>query len=402
MNTLIDLPKAVAIVSNSDDRLYQFRAPVMKTLLEHGVRVYAIAPSGQSVSEIESLGAEFVPWRLDRRSVNPISEAMSLARLTRIYQRLKPDLVHHFTIKPNVYGAIAARITGVPVVVGGVTGLGYAFAPGGRRRGILRSFASLLHRVSAALSDRTVFQTAHDADLLFGVSGTLRSKALVVPGGSSVDLAAFSQNSVSPKDQDEMRATLGIGKDALVVTMASRLLYDKGILEYVEAARTIRARRSDTIFVLAGARDPGNPNSVTEEDLNKWVESGHILIAGHVGDMPCLLSISDIVVLPTYYPEGIPRVLIEASAMGRSIVSTTIPGVGEIVEDDINGTLVPPRDVPSLVSAIEELLDNPKMRSDYGAAGRRKAERDYDDKVVAERYISEYRRLWTARRAGAK
>ena len=296
---------------------------------------------------------------------------------------------------------MAARLAGVPVVVGGVTGLGYPFATGGRLRGLLRSFARLLYRQSAALSDQLIFEIAHDADLLFGASGALRSKALVIPGGSSVDLSAFSPDSVSRKDREEMRASLGITSNALVVTMASRLLYDKGVLEYVEAARTIKASRADTFFVLAGASDPGNRESVTKEDLDKWAESGDVVIAGHVSDMPCLLSISDIVVLPSYH-EGIPRVLIEAAAMGRPIVSTSIPGVAEIVEDSANGSLVPPRDVPSLVTAIEGLLDNPKMRSDYGAAGRRKAEREYDDKVVAERYLSEYRRLWSAKHAGAK
>ncbi len=398
---MTDLPKSVAIVSNSDERLYQFRAPIMRALLDNGIRVYAIAPPGRFVEEIESLGVEFVPWRLDRRSVNPISEVISLVRLVRIYRRLKPDVVQHFTIKPNLYGAIAARLSGVTVVVGGVTGLGYAFAQDSRRR-VLRSFAALLYRMSAALSDRLIFQTAHDADLLFGASGAFRSKALVVPGGSSVDLAVFSPDSVNPKDQDEMRASLGIPANALVVTMASRLLYDKGVLEFVETARTIRAKREDTVFIMAGAADPANPDSVTNEDLNEWAESGDVLIAGHVSDMPRLLSISDIVVLPTYYPEGIPRVLIEAAAMRKPIVSTTIPGVAEIVEDGANGILVPPRDAPSLVSAIQELLDNPKTRSNYGAAGRLKAERDYDDKAVAERYLAEYRRLWAAKRLGAK
>ena len=155
VNPLTDLPQSVAIVSNSADRLYQFRAPIIRRLLESGIRVYAIAPPGQSISEIESLGAEFVPWPLDRRSVNPISEVRSLAGLVRIYRRLKPDVSQHFTIKPNVYGAIAARLAGVPVVVGGVTGLGYPFAPTGRLRGPLRSFARLLYRLSSALKRPT-------------------------------------------------------------------------------------------------------------------------------------------------------------------------------------------------------------------------------------------------------
>ena len=185
-----------------------------------------------------------------------------------------------------------------------------------------------------------------------------------------------------------------IGPDDLMVTMASRLLYDKGVSEYVEAAREIRSRRSDMYFVLAGERDPGNRDSVTSDDLDRWAEEGDILYVGYRDDMPSLLSTSDIIVLPTYYPEGIPRVLIEAAAMGKPIVSTTIPGVAEIVEDGVNGTLVPPRDANALAAAIEELLDRPELRSEYGAAGRRKAEGEYDDRDVARRYVEEYQRAW--------
>ena len=397
MKPLSDLPQSVAIVANSDDRLYRFRAPIVRRLLESNIRVYAVAPPGERVSDIESMGAEFVPWRLDRGSYSPVSAVRSLAELVAIYRRLKPDVVQHFTVKPNVYGAVAARIAGVPVVVGGVTGLGYLFIPGGPVRGFLRSLVRLLYRLSAALSDRLVFQTAHDVDLLFGSSGASRSKALVIPGGSSVDLVTFSQESVNREDREDMRASMSIGPDALVVTMASRLLYDKGVSEYVEAARTVRERRADTIFVLAGAGDPDNPGSVSRADLEEWTEAGDVLVAGHVSDMPVLLAVSDIVVLPTYYPEGIPRALIEAAAMGKPIVATTIPGVAEIVEDGVNGSLVPPRDTPSLAAAIEELLDNPRMRSEYAAAGRQKAENEYDDRVVAERYFEEYRRLWASK-----
>ena len=192
---------------------------------------------------------------------------------------------------------------------------------------------------------------------------------------------------------------MGIGPSELVVTMASRLLYDKGVAEYVEAARIIEESRSNVLILLAGERDPGNRDSVSAEDMNRWSEEGSIRYIGYRDDMPALLATSDVVVLPTYYPEGIPRVLIEAAAMSRPIVSTAIPGVAEIVEDGVNGTLVPPRDAVALAEAIENLLDDPQLRAEYGAAGRIKAEREYDDREVARRYVEEYQKAWTKARS---
>ena len=392
------MPRSVAITTNSGERLVRFRAPIVRALVERGVRVYAVAPAGDFAGEIEALGAEFVPWRLSRGSVNPFAEAASLASLVGIYRRLRPDVAQHFTIKPNVYGAIAGRLAGVPVVVGGVTGLGYAFAAGGRRSA-LRSVAGLLYRLAAALSDSVTFQTACDADLLFGSSGKARRKALVVPGGSGVDLAVFSMDAVSAEARRAVRGALGIAPGAPVVTMASRLLYDKGVVEFVEAARAIRALRPDAAFVLAGERDPGNRESVTERDLEAWRESGDVVLPGQVGDVPGLLAISDVVALPSYH-EGVPRSLIEAAAMGRAIVATDIPGAAAVVEDGVNGTLVAPRDAGALADAIGVLLDDAELRGRYGCAGRRKAEREFDERVVAEGYLAEYARLWAARGAG--
>ncbi len=392
MGTNCHLPAAVAIVSNSDANIYRFRAPIMRELLEEGARVYAVAPPGRFVSDIESMGVEFVPWNLSRRSLNPFLEIGPIFELTGIYRRLKPDLAQHFTVKPNVYGAIAAKVAGVPVVFGGVTGLGTAFASGGPLRPVLRLSVKLLYRLATALSDRVTFQTDHDARLLYGESGA--EKALVIRGGSSVDLATYNQDAVPQSERDRTRKELGIEPDDFIVTMASRLLYDKGVAEYVQAALIVRGSRSDVHLLLAGERDVGNRDSVTGEDLQQWSEEGSIKYVGYRDDMPALLAVSDVVVLPTYYPEGIPRVLIEAAAMSRPVVSTTIPGVAEIVEDGVNGILVPPRDADALAEAIENLLDDPELRAEYGRAGRLKAEREYDDREVAQRYVEEYRRAW--------
>ena len=390
------LPPSVAIVSNSDDSLYRFHNPIMKALVHAGLKVYAVSPPGPFVPDIEALGVEFVPWALSRRSLNPFTELVSLARLARIYRRISPGVVQHFTVKPNVYGAIAARLAGVPVVFSGVQGLGYAFGEGGGSRAALRLFLSALYKLTAMLSDRFVLLNSHDLERLFTAGSMFRHKAMVVPGGAGVDLREFSAGAVAEDRARALRESLGIDRDGPIVTMASRLLYDKGVVEYVEAAGTVRESRADAVFVLAGSPDPENPASVTFEDLEVWEEGGNIQVVGHVSDMPALLAASDVVVLPTYYPEGIPRILIEAAAMSKPIVSTTIPGVAEFVEDGVNGILVAPRDAGALAVAIETLLDSPRLRAEYGAAGRLKAEREYDDREVARRYVEEYQRAWTS------
>ena len=398
MGATSHLPPSVTIVSNSDESLYRFHNPIMKALVHAGLKVYAVSPPGPFVADIENLGVEFVPWALSRRSLNPFTEFASLVRLVRIYRNLRPQIVQHFTVKPNVYGAIAAKLAGVPVVFSGVQGLGYAFGEGGGMRAVLRVVLSMLYKLTALLSDRFVLLNSHDLERLFNEKSKFGHKAMVVQGGVGVDLREYSADAVSEEHAHALRKRLGIDQESLVVTMASRLLYDKGVAEYVEAADMVRKNRSGTVFVLAGSPDVENPATVTFDDLKTWDQSGSVRVVGHIADMPALLAASDIAVLPSY-SEGIPRVLIEAAAMSRPIVSTTIPGVAEIVEDGVNGILVPPRDADALAAAIEELLDNPSQRAEYGTAGRLKAEREYDDREVAQRYVEEYRRAWNEARS---
>ena len=236
---------------------------------------------------------------------------------------------------------------------------------GGIKRSVLRTGVRAFYELGTALSDRMTFQIGHDAQRLCGNSTRGRRKALVIPSGSSVDLDTFSQESVSQMEREKFRIELGLRPHDLVVTMASRLLYNKGVPEYVEAARSIRAKRRDAYFVLAGERDTGSRDSVTVDDLDAWANEGSIRHVGYRDDMPRLLASSDVVVLPTYYPEGIPRVLIEAAAMSRPIITTTIPGVTEVVEDGVNGSHVPPRGAGAFAAAIVALLDDSALRSKY-------------------------------------
>ena len=391
-----DLPRRVAIVTNSDESLYRFRAPLIKRLVEREVEVFAVAPAGPYVQRIECLGATFVPWNVGRRSLNPISELRSIVELAQIYRRVRPDLAQHFTVKPNLYGALAAKLSGVPLAFCGITGTGYAFSSGGTSRAVLRTLLSTWYKLASMLSDRLTFQTEDDVRSVLGSVNKFASKARVNPGGSGVDIQAFSPETIPEDRRAELRDKFGIRENSPVVTMASRLLWDKGVAEYVKAARALKESWVDACFVLAGAPDPGNPDTVGDSDVERWREDGFVLPVGHVQDMPALLSISDVVVLPSH-AEGIPRVLIEAAAMGKPAVGTNIPGIRAIVEHEVNGLIVPPRDADSLASAIERLLSCGDLRAQYGSAGRLKAEREFDDRRVAEWFVNEYRELWQAK-----
>ena len=390
-----DLPRSLAVVANTDSRIARFYKPILQDLVRAGVKVYAIAPPGDSVREIEDAGATFMPWHLDRLSLNPIADFGRVLALKRIYTHLQPDVVHHFTVKPNLYGALAAWLAGVPVVFMGVTGLGQVFSLSGLRQKLLRAGVLLLYRVAGKLSDRLIFQTQHDLDVLLGNS-LLRSKARVLPGGAGLDTRFYDPAKVSPALQARARADLNIRPDAPVVLMASRLLYEKGVGEYVEMAGMLNAKHPDVRFLLAGERDPGNADSVTLADTERWQREGIVSVIGFRTDIRVLLAIADVVVHPTYYPEGIPRVLIEAASMARPIVSTTIAGVEQIVSDGVNGIVVPPRDMQATALATEKLLDAPHLRTHYGNAGRRLAASRFDSRLVAERHMAEYRTAWAA------
>lgn len=390
-----DLPSTLAVVASTDVRIDHLYRPILRELVNAGVKVYAIAPPGEAAAHIEEAGAEFVPWPLDRRSLNPFSNIARVLHLIRIYSRIKPDMVHHYTVKPNLYGALAAWWCAVPVTFTGVTGLGQLFAPGGLPRRVLRMLVQLLYRVAAELSDRLLFQTRHDIDVLLG-NRAIRRKAQVIPGGAGVDIQFFDPRCVPQAERDAVRQELHIHRDTPVVLMASRLLHEKGVTDYVAAAHEVKAKDPNVRFLLAGARDPGNFGSVGVSEVERWRRGDSVDVLGFRDDVRALFALADIVVHPTYYPEGIPRVLIEAAAMGKPIVSTSIHGVEQILSNDVNGIVVPPRNAPAIAKALETLLGDAALRTRYGNAGRRWAKEHYDVRLVVERHMAEYRAAWSA------
>ncbi len=383
--------RTIAIVYNDDFYLHRFKGGLLRALSESGHTVYAIAPAGESVEAIENDGAKFIDWSLVRRGANPIRELQSLLALRSIYKRIRPDLVHHFTAKPRVYGAFAARLAGVPVVVASVNGLGYVYTGRSLKSSVVRPITTLLNRLAFGISEAVLFQN-HDDSRFFEETGMVSSKKIkYVPGGSGVDTAFFSPDAVDAAGSSALRGTLSIPVDAPVVVMIGRILTHKGVCEYVESARVVAGDRGAQ-FLLVGPADPGNPASIPQETLVEWGKKGYIRYLGERSDIRELMAMADVVVLPSYR-EGFPRVLLEAAAMGKPMVTTDTPGCRDVVDDGKNGLLVPVGDAGALASAVVKLLASPELRAQMGEAARGKALDEFDERRVTRDIIAIYDQL---------
>jgi N,N'-diacetylbacillosaminyl-diphospho-undecaprenol alpha-1,3-N-acetylgalactosaminyltransferase len=389
------LPSRIALVANQDEILYRFRMPIVRELVGRGVEVFAITPPGAYIDRIEANGAKFIPWHVSRSGRNPIAELASIARLAGILRTTRPGIVQSFHAKPNIYAPIAARIARVPVVVESVTGLGYVFTDGGGTgRAALKRLMFLLYRLSGALSSKVTFQNTDDIEILRTGHGIVSRKTQFIPGGSGVELDVFNPDAFSDDQRREMRASCGIDPEAPVVLMVGRLLLDKGVREFAEAARLVKSTWPEVMFVLVGPRDTGNRRVVPQELLDEWSGDGTLLYLGQREDVPALMAMSDIVAAPSYYREGVPRVLLEAAAMAKGLIATDMPGLRDVVSHGENGILIPPRDAGSLARAVMELLRDKDLRSQYGLASLERARKEFDSRKVVVAYVDLYESLW--------
>jgi glycosyltransferase involved in cell wall biosynthesis len=289
-----------------------------------------------------------------RKGVNPVSEARCLLALWRLYARLRPELVHHITIKPILYGGLAARWLRLPAVVHAVTGLGYVFSRQGMAAGAAR--VALRYAYRQALDYRaatTIFQNPDDVLEIWGASGHPRARII---RGAGVDPAEYPYHEEPPGTP--------------LVILASRMLWSKGVGDFIEAARRCRAAGLDSRFALVGDTDEGNPDAIPAECLRRWHAEGIVEWWGRRQDMPEVFRQSHVVALPTTYREGIPKVLIEAASTGRPLVATDMPGCREIVVDGANGYLVEPNCPQELYESLSKLIQNKNLRQRMGIRGR--------------------------------
>ena len=295
----------------------------------------------------------------------------------RVFRAERPDIVHTVAMKPVLYGAAAARLAGVPAVVGALTGLGYVFSSSDIKARLLRPLVRRALRWALGGARNTcIVQNPDDAALVAGLG--IERHRIVIVLGSGVDTARFVP---SPEPEGPLRAT-----------MVSRLLWDKGVSEFVEAARVARAQRPDLRFTLIGVPDEGNPAAVPLAQLEGWRDEGLVDWQGHRDDIPAVWRESHIAVLPSYR-EGLPKALLEAASCGRPLVAADAPGSREIARDGESGLLVPPRDPAALAAAILHLAGDPALRARLGAAGRSLVERHFSEDRIAAETLALWRRL---------
>ena len=370
----------IILFANTDWYLYNFRRSLAMELSSTGHDVLLISPAGEYGELLNSLGLRWVSLPMERRSLNPLREVKLILWLYRLLRKEQVDLIHNFTIKCAVYGSLAARLAGVFARINAVAGMGYIFTNNSLKARLLRPVVRSLMRLAlAGKHARLVLQNPDDVALFERTQLVDSAQIRLIPG-SGVDCRRF-RPTVRKRVNENFR-----------VVLAARLLWDKGIVEYVAAARLLRATERKIDFLLAGNPDPGNPASVPEANVKEWVEEGLIEWLGHVDDMQTLFASVDAVVLPSYR-EGLPKTLIEAAACALPLITTDVPGCREVVTDKVNGLLVPARDAEALADAIACLQDDRKLATRLGLAAREKALQVFDERIVIERTVAVYQEL---------
>lgn len=373
----------VVLFANTDWYLYNFRRSLAVAARDAGYEVVLVSPDGPYGPKLEKMGFRWLAVPMDRRSLNPVRETRLIGHLAGLFRRERADLVHGFTIKCAVYGSLAARLAGVRCRVNAVAGMGYVFTSEEWKARLLRPVVR--HALRAALGGngaQLILQNPDDVDLFVRTRLVAKDKIRLIQG--------------SGVDCDRFRPPHGARADRpFTVLLASRLLWDKGVADYVQAAREIRQQNRAVRFLLAGMPDPGNPASVPINMVGAWGAEGLIEWLGQVEDMPTLLSDVDVVVLPSYR-EGLPRTLIEAAACGLPSIGTDVPGCRHVIVHEHTGMLVPPRDPLELARAIALLQDEPVLAERLGRAARQRALAQFDDRRINQQTLAVYRELLNA------
>jgi len=346
------------------------RLPLAIAARDSGFDVTVATRVRNHAEPILSAGLRLEPIALDRHSHNPLRELKAAAQIVGIYRRLRPDLAHHVAIKPSLYGSIAARIARTEHVVNAIAGQGYLVSSRDVRARLLRPIVQMAYRLLLNRSgSRLIVQNPDD------VEGLTRNRIIdparvVMVRGSGVDTVQFSP-------VPEPAGTC-------LVLLPGRLLRDKGVIEFVEAARVLKRDGMRARFALVGEPDPGHPAEIDLKAIEQWRDEGTVEYWGWRDDMCAVFQQANLVCLPSYR-EGLPKALIEAAACARAIVTCDVPGCREVVRDGDNGLLVPPRAVPPLAQALRRLIEDEELRARMGARGRERAVAEFSvDRVIAD------------------
>lgn len=366
-----DLPISpkIVIALNSSWNFVNFRAGLIRSLRGAGYEVVAAAPPDEYTDRLTALGCRFVPLPIDNQGTHPLRDFLLLCRVFTLLHAERPNVYLAYTVKPNVYGSLAARALGIPVI-NNIAGLGTVFIKGGW----LNQLVKWLYRVALSRSRKVYFQNDDDRQLFITSRLVCAGVSDLLPG-SGIDLAKFSP------------VPLPIRLPVRFLLIA-RMLWDKGVGEFVEAARLLKQRGVNAEFCLLGFLDVKNPSAISRQQMNDWVGEGAIRYLGVSDNVREEIAQADCVVLPSYR-EGTPRTLLEAAAMARPIVTTDAVGCREVVDDGINGYLCKPKDATDLADKMEQIVSmSHAQRETMGLRGREKIEREFDEKFVIDKYLS--------------
>jgi len=378
--------RTIVISRNTAWSLYNFHSGLIRAMIDEGYDVVAVAPRDAYAERLQSCGCSFIELPMDNHGTNPARDMLLLLRYMRLLRRIRPFIYLGYTIKPNVYGSLAAHALGIPVV-NNISGLGVTFINNTMLTRIVRS----LYKVGLHRSRRIFFQNAEDRQL-FVESGLVKAEVADRLPGSGIDLMRYSPAPPA--------APAAPARRPFRFVLVARMIRHKGVADFVNAARIVRRRFPGTEFRLVGFLNPKDPNGITAEEVLNWQEEGVIEYCGETDDVRPYLAHADCAVLPSGYPEGVPRSLLEAAAMGRPIITTDTAGCRDIVDHEVNGFHCRVKDAEDLAEKMMHMMALPaEMRLRMGRAGRRKVESEFDEKIVIRKYLDEIDELRRPRRS---
>lgn len=366
----------IIIVANTSWSILNFRKGLLVKLLGLGCELTIVAPRDSFSQLLEGLGCKFMDLPVSARGVNPLGDILFCYRLYCIYKAINPNFIIHYTIKPNIYGSFAAKLASKPSLAI-TTGLGYVFS----KKSILRAIVKMLYKYSLCFASEVWFLNGDDKEL-FLESRLVSNKKAVLIDGEGVDLSYF-------------RPIKNCASDGRVrFLLIARMLWDKGVGEFVEAARIIKREYPDAIFQLLGASDVENPASIGRSVIDKWVSEGVVEYLGVTSDVRPFIAMCDCVVLPSYYREGVPRALMEAAAMSKPLITTNNVGCRELVEHEVTGYLCSIKDALSLAQCFKLFINLPeKERLEMGSNGRKLMSQKFDEEIIIAKYLDVLHRL---------
>lgn len=361
--------KTIVMIGNTSWGMFHFRAETMKEFISRGHRVIILAPKDEFSQRFQGLNCEFIEINLSRKGTRIFGELSSICELFSKLKSIKPDVVLSYTVKPVIYGTLASKFSGVKTKIAITTGLGFVF----NHDNYTTKVAKLLYKFVLNFADEVWFLNRDDESTFIQANLVKKEKTFVLPG-EGVDVKHYSPTQEEKKD--------------ITFTLISRMLWDKGIGIFVESARVLKGKYPHVIFQILGPTDEGNPEAIPLKQLEEWNKEGFISYLGSTNDIRPILKNTTCLVHPTYYKEGVPRILMEANAMGIPCITTDIPGCRDVIQHRFNGFLISPKNTDALTDSMNEYLNlSEDSRTNFSQNGRMKIVNEFSSKIINDIYI---------------